>query len=93
MAQANIAPAPPWASSTAVASPELNKSEPSRELEGLLRRAAKAAANQNINSDAFMQATWNAYLEANPGLREELADKELVSQLRRLRKQGRIGCA
>jgi hypothetical protein len=40
-----------------------------------------------------MQAAWAACLDASPGLREELADKELRSQLKKLRKRGLIASA
>ncbi|HEX4421771.1 MAG TPA: hypothetical protein VH165_27860 [Kofleriaceae bacterium] len=59
----------------------------------LLRKAAKLAAERGVESDLFMQATWAACLEARPGLREELEDKELRSQLKKLRKRGMVGKA
>lgn len=64
-----------------------------QELEELLARAAKLAARHEVGSEAFMAAAWNACLAAHPGLREELEDKELRSQLKKLRKQGAIGLA
>jgi len=63
------------------------------ELEDLLRKAAELSAGQDIPSEAFMAAAFNAYLEARPGMREELEDKELKSQLRKLRKNGMIALA
>jgi hypothetical protein len=63
------------------------------ELETLLARAAELAAKDSIDSAEFMSAAWNAILDAHPGLREELADKELRTQLKKLRKQGLIGTA
>ena len=63
------------------------------ELEVLLRKAAELSAGQDIPSETFMAAAFNAYLEARPGLREELEDKELKTQLRKLRKQGLIAMA
>ena len=63
------------------------------ELETLLARAAELAAKDDIDSADFMSAAWNAILDAHPGMREELADKELRSQLKKLRKQGMIGLA
>lgn len=63
------------------------------ELERLLARAAELAADQDVDSAEFMAAAWNACLEAHPGMREELADKELRTQLKKLRKQGLIGLA
>lgn len=63
------------------------------ELETLLARAAELAANNDIDSADFMSAAWNAILDAHPGMREQLADKELRTQLKKLRKQGLIGLA
>ncbi len=63
------------------------------ELETLLARAAELAAKDEIDSADFMSAAWSAILDAHPGMREELADKELRSQLKKLRKQGMIGLA
>jgi hypothetical protein len=40
-----------------------------------------------------MSAAWNAILDAHPGMREQLAEKELRGQLKKLRKQGLIGLA
>lgn len=63
------------------------------EVERLLRRAAKLAGSSSDSGDAFMQAAWAAFLEERPGLREALEDKELRSQLKKLRKKGLIGQA
>jgi len=59
----------------------------------LLRRAAQLSAARGIETDHFMQAAWTACLEARPGLREELEDKELRSQLKKLRKRGLVASA
>jgi hypothetical protein len=40
-----------------------------------------------------MQAAWAACLDARPGLREEIADKELRAQLKKLRKRGLVAAA
>ncbi|MBA3396208.1 MAG: hypothetical protein H0T89_26495 [Deltaproteobacteria bacterium] len=63
------------------------------ELETLLLRAAKLAADHGVPVEAFVQAAWSAYLDARPGLREELATKELVDELRELRRRGKVGTA
>lgn len=63
------------------------------ELETLLARAAELAAKAEIDSAEFMSAAWNAILDAHPGMREALADKELRTQLKKLRKQGLIPLA
>ena len=63
---------------------------PSRDLVALLRQAARLAAERGVDTDQFMQAAWAVYLEARPGLREELEDKELRAQLKKLRKRGLV---
>lgn len=63
------------------------------ELKDLLTRAANLSTKNGVASDEFMNAAWNAVLDATPGLREQLIDKELRSQLKKLRKQGLIGQA
>lgn len=64
-----------------------------QELADLLERAAQIAAANGIEGDVFKRAAWNAYLDARPGLRQQLEDKQLKAQLRKLRKQGLIGQA
>ncbi len=63
------------------------------ELESLLLRAADLSAQQDLSKEEFMAAAWNAYLAARPGLRQELEDREIKSQLKKLRKQGLIALA
>jgi hypothetical protein len=58
------------------------------ELQNLLTRAAELSTKHGVGSEEFMTAAWNAMLDANPGLRERIFDKELRTQLKRLRKQG-----
>ena len=64
-----------------------------REVVQLLERAAELAAERDVDSDLFMQAAWTACLDARPGLREQLEDKQLKSQLKKLRKRGLVGTA
>ena len=66
---------------------------PTNPVLDLLARAAELAAAEGFDTDAFMSAAWNAVLDAHPGMREALADKELRTQLKKLRKQGLIGQA
>jgi hypothetical protein len=63
------------------------------QIEELLARAAKLAASYDLDADAFVQAAWQACLEARPGLREEIEDKEWRAQLKKLRKRGLVGSA
>jgi len=59
----------------------------------LLRRAAQLSAERGVPSDLFMQAAWAACLDQTPGLREELEDKELRKELKKLRKRGLLAVA
>ena len=59
----------------------------------LLQRAAEAAASEHVSSDEFVNAAWHALLAANPGMRQELEDKALRDQLKKLRKAGLIASA
>jgi len=63
------------------------------ELGRLLDEAAKLAAKHGLPTEAFMAAAWQHCLDSHPGLREELEDKELRSQLKKLRKQGLLASA
>jgi len=63
------------------------------ELEALLAHAADLSARHEVPKEMFMAAAWNAYLEARPGLREEIEERELKTQLKKLRKQGLIATA
>ncbi len=65
----------------------------SDEVERLLDEAAQLAAKHGLATEAFMAAAWQRCLDSHPGLREELEDKELRSQLKKLRKQGLLGTA
>lgn len=66
---------------------------PAGELSVLLGRAAKLAASMGLDLDAWMRAAWNVYVDARPGLREHLADMQLIAELEALRQNGRIGQA
>ncbi|MDB4961149.1 MAG: hypothetical protein JWP01_1148 [Myxococcales bacterium] len=63
------------------------------ELGTLLQHAAELAAQNGVSTETFMAAAWAACLESHPGLREELEDKELKSQLKKLRKRGLVAMA
>ena len=64
-----------------------------KEVERLLGEAAQLAATYGLPSEAFMAAAWEQCLDSHPGLREELEDKELRSQLKKLRKRGLLATA
>lgn len=59
----------------------------------LLNRAAVEAAAEGVSSEEFVNAAWQAFLAAHPGMREELEDKALRSELKKLRKRGLIASA
>lgn len=63
------------------------------ELETLLLHAADLSARHDLSKEEFMAAAWNAYLAARPGLREQLEEREIKNQLKKLRKQGLIALA
>jgi hypothetical protein len=53
----------------------------------------QAASRCDLDADAFVRAAWNAYLEARPGMRDYIEEKQLRTQLAELRKSGRIARA
>jgi hypothetical protein len=59
----------------------------------LLAAAAEAAAHGGIELDAFMSAAWAAFMEARPGLREQIEHVQLVAQLESMRQAGKLGQA
>ena len=71
------AAAPPW----------------SAEVEALLVKAAELCATNEVDPDAFMQAAWAACLASRPGLREHLAELELMARVTALRERGMVGAA
>jgi len=82
----------------AVPNPESFADAPDRaswpkEVERLLGEAARLAADHGLPTEAFMAAAWQHCLDSHPGLREELEDKELKSQLKKLRKRGLVATA
>ena len=89
MAQASFAPTPPKEASPETVPEDLSR----RDVVQLLRRAAQLAAERGVDTELFMQAAWMAYLEARPGLREELEDKELLTQIEMLRQRGLVAVA
>jgi len=73
--------------------PVLPDSESFAEVERLLDEAAKLAARHGLPTEAFMAAAWKHCLDSHPGLREEIEDKELKSELKKLRKRGLVASA
>jgi hypothetical protein len=62
-------------------------------LNEVLRQAPQLAAARGLDGETFKRAAYDAYLDARPGLREQLEDKQLRAQLRKLRKLGLVGSA
>ena len=82
-------PNPPLASDEAGSPPPIL----AHELHDALARAAAVAAASGVDSEQFMQAAWAAFLDARPGLREELAQRQLEAQLAVLRARGQLAKA
>jgi hypothetical protein len=67
---------------------------PSRdELQTLLRKAAALATANGVSLDVFANAAWQAFVDATPGLRDELETRALLAQLGELRDRGLVGAA
>jgi hypothetical protein len=65
----------------------------SAEVEALLVKAAELCAANEVDPEAFMQAAWSACLASRPGLREHLAELELMARVTALRERGMVGSA
>jgi hypothetical protein len=65
----------------------------SSEIESLLVKAAALAAERGLDAEAFMRAAWTACLDAQPGLREQIAEAAMSAQVEGLRKRGLVGAA
>jgi hypothetical protein len=63
------------------------------EAEELLTRAAELCVEHGLDADSFMRGAWAAYVEAWPGMREQIEEMQLRDQLAELRKHGRMGNA
>lgn len=63
------------------------------QLEVHLAAAAEVATTSGVSLDEFMRVAWSAYVDSRPGLREHLADAQLVQQITELRNQGKVGQA
>lgn len=91
------APSAAAGSATADGGPisEESAPEPStlEQLDAHLQAAAFAAAASGVNLDEFMRQAWSAYVDSRPGLREHIADSQLVQQIQELRSAGKVGLA
>ena len=59
----------------------------------LLRRVAEMCIEHDVDVETFMKSAWATYVDARPGMREELEDAQLTQQLASLRAAGTIGLA
>lgn len=64
-----------------------------QEVRQLFTRAADLCVQHGLDIDDFMTGAWAAYVEARPGLRDQLEEMRLRDQLDELRKLGRLGKA
>ncbi len=58
-----------------------------------LAAAAEAAVEAGVPLEDFMRQAWSAYVDSRPGLREHLADAQLMQQIQDLRSAGKVGLA
>lgn len=63
------------------------------DLKNLLAQAAAHAVDTGVSLDTFADAAWQAWLDAKPGLREELEARAIVAHLGDLRERGLVGSA
>lgn len=61
------------------------------EVGDLLAQAAILCVEQGLDVDTFMKGAWSAYVEARPGMRDQLEEMQLRAQLDEIRKLGRMG--
>lgn len=77
--------------------PTVYRAEPQKswteQLDELLEQAAELGARHGVDADAFMKGAWSAFIDARPGLREQLEEMQLKHQLDEMRKAGRVGDA
>jgi hypothetical protein len=63
------------------------------EVSQLLTQAATLCIQHGIELEAYMSGAWAAYVDARPGLRNQLEEQHLRDQLEELRRLGRIAKA
>lgn len=59
----------------------------------LFSEAAALCVEHGVDLDVFMNGAWSAYLEARPGMRDQIEEAQLRQQLDELRKRGRLATA
>ena len=73
--------------------PDTASTDSNTEVRDLMLRAATRAAEQGLDLDGYMRVAWLAYMEASPGLRQQLEEMQLAAQFEALRRSGRLGQA
>jgi hypothetical protein len=76
-AERSDAPRPPW----------------QFEVGQLIQQAVAVCIEHGVEVEAFMNGCWSAYLEGRPGMRAQIEEAQLKSQLEELRKLGKLGQA
>ncbi len=59
----------------------------------LLRRVAEMCVEHDVDVETFMKSAWATYVDARPGMREEIEAAQLTEQLQAMRAAGKIGLA
>jgi hypothetical protein len=72
---------------------QLDETTWQNEVSELLARAAKLCVENDVDVDPFVRGAYSAYLDARPGLKEQLEEMQLRAQLEEMRKEGRIALA
>jgi hypothetical protein len=75
------------------AAPSGDASAVAAHIRELLAEAASLAADSGVALDVYMGAAWQSFMDARPGLREQLEEMQLAAELDRLRRTGHIGQA
>ncbi len=69
------------------------QANPIAELREVLGAAAAMAAQEGTDLDDFMRLAWQSYIDAQPGLREQLENLRLTQEIAELREAGKVGLA
>jgi hypothetical protein len=70
-----------------------NPTNPIAELREVLGRAASQAVREGVDLDDFMRFAWQSYMDAKPGLREQLEDLRISAEIAAMRQLGKVGLA
>ena len=70
-----------------------NPINPVAELREVLASAASKAAEHGLDLDDFMRFAWQSFMDAKPGLQEQLETMRLTKEIAELREMGKVGLA